>query len=63
MGVTALNDQHAYLRVETGSGRPIAVGDRVVLGISHPCITFDKWHRMPIVDAALNVVDAVTMHF
>ncbi len=41
----------------------LAVGDRVVLGISHPCTTFDKWHWMPIVDAALNVVDAVTIHF
>jgi len=61
--VTALNDQHAYLRFDAGDGRPLAVGDRVVLGISHPCTTFDKWHWMPIVDAALDVVDAVTIHF
>jgi len=61
--VTALNDQHAYLRFEASGGGPPAVGDRVVLGISHPCTTFDKWHWMPIVDAALDVVDAVTIHF
>lgn len=61
--VTALNDQHAYLRGEEDSRLALAVGDRVVLGISHPCTTFDKWHWMPIVDAALDVVDAVTIHF
>jgi D-serine dehydratase len=61
--VTALNDQHAYLRFDAGGPCPLAIGDRVVLGISHPCTTFDKWHWMPIVDAAFNVVDAVTIHF
>jgi len=61
--ITALNDQHAYLRGGEGGRLALAVGDRVVLGISHPCTTFDKWHWMPIVDAALDVVDAVTIHF
>ncbi|HSW27700.1 MAG TPA: alanine racemase [Burkholderiaceae bacterium] len=61
--ITALNDQHAYLRFDAGSAVGLAVGDRVVLGISHPCTTFDKWHWMPIVNAALDVVDAVTIHF
>jgi D-serine dehydratase len=59
--ITALNDQHAYLKLE--GGPTPAVGDRVVLGISHPCTTFDKWHWMPIVDAAHQVVDAVSIHF
>ena len=61
--ITALNDQHAYLRFDPGSTGPPAVGDRIVLGISHPCTTFDKWHWMPVIDAALDVVDAVTIHF
>ena len=39
------------------------VGDRVALGISHPCTTFDKWHWMPMVDDDYRVVDAVVMHF
>jgi D-serine dehydratase len=60
--ISALNDQHAYLRMDADSAA-LAVGDRVVLGISHPCTTFDKWHWMPIVDSAMNVVDAVTIHF
>ena len=59
--VTAMNDQHAYLKPE--GGPTPAVGDRVVLGISHPCTTFDKWHWMPIVDDTHRVIDAVTIHF
>ena len=47
--ITALNDQHAYLRFDPAGEGP-AVGDRVELGISHPCTTFDKWRWMPIVE-------------
>ena len=58
--ISALNDQHAYLRC--GAASP-AVGDRVVLGISHPCTTFDKWRWLPVVDEGYRVVDAVTTCF
>jgi D-serine dehydratase len=47
--ITALNDQHAYLRFDPTS-RPPAVGDRVALGLSHPCTTFDKWRWMPLIE-------------
>jgi D-serine dehydratase len=47
--ITALNDQHAYLRFDP-SGLVPAVGDRVALGLSHPCTTFDKWRWMPLVE-------------
>jgi D-serine dehydratase len=62
--ITALNDQHAYLRWELGeeADAPV-VGERVGLGISHPCTTFDKWHWMPIVENDYRVSDAVAMHF
>lgn len=62
--VTGLNDQHAYLRWDVGDAAEApAVGDRIGLGISHPCTTFDKWHWMPMVDDDYRVVDAVVMHF
>ncbi len=62
--VTGLNDQHAYLRWDAAdAGQAPAVGERVVLGISHPCTTFDKWHWMPMVDDDYRVVDAASMHF
>lgn len=62
--ITALNDQHAYLRWDAAdeSLAPV-VGERIGLGISHPCTTFDKWHWMPIVEADYRISDAVTMHF
>ncbi|MGJ7529320.1 amino acid deaminase [Variovorax sp. GB1P17] len=62
--ITALNDQHAYLRWDaTEEAQAPAVGDRVGLGISHPCTTFDKWHWMPVVENDYRVSDAVAMHF
>lgn len=62
--VTALNDQHAHLRWDAAdAGDAPQVGERVALGISHPCTTFDKWHWMPMVDEHYRVVDAAVMHF
>lgn len=65
--IGAINDQHAYLRWDAAAQAPGTpapqVGDRVALGISHPCTTFDKWRWMPVVDEALTVVDAITTHF
>jgi len=61
--ISQLNDQHAYL---TGSGpahAALQVGDRIGLGISHPCTTFDKWRWLALVDANYTVVDAVTTCF
>jgi D-serine deaminase-like pyridoxal phosphate-dependent protein len=45
--VTALNDQHAFLR-----GADVDVGDVVRLGLSHPCTAFDKWTLIPVIDDA-----------
>ena len=60
--ISALNDQHAYLRFDPAQGTP-AVGDRIALGISHPCTTFDKWRWLPVVDDAWNLVDAIETRF
>lgn len=62
--ISALNDQHAYLRWDAAEeAQAPVVGDRVGLGISHPCTTFDKWHWMPVVEENYRVSDAVAMHF
>ena len=63
--VSGLNDQHAYLRWDADGpgGAGPAVGDRVALGPSHPCTTFDKWAWMVVVDEDDRVVDAITTHF
>src|SRR5262249_19627613 len=46
--VAGLNDQHCHLTVPADS--PLAVGDMVAFGVSHPCTTFDKWQVIPVVD-------------
>ena len=61
--VTALNDQHAYLRAPDGTTLDLQVGDRIGLGISHPCTTFDKWRWMALVDDQYNVCDAIVTSF
>jgi D-serine dehydratase len=59
--ITALNDQHAYLKVPDGD--ELAVGDLVGCGVSHPCTAFDKWRLLPVVDDEYRVVDAVLTYF
>ena len=59
--VSALNDQHAYLRCPTGEEPQ--VGDRVVLGISHPCTAFDRWRLVYEVDDDDAVVGGIRTFF
>lgn len=63
--VTAVNDQHAYLRADAGAALPVAIGDVVALGLSHPCTAFDKWRWIPVVEHAGSdlVVDLVHTRF
>lgn len=49
--VTALNDQHTFVRFP--AELDLRVGDVLRLGLSHPCTTFDKWGLLPVVDDAL----------
>ncbi|PVE97364.1 amino acid deaminase [Microbacterium sp. TPD7012] len=46
--ITALNDQHAFLRLSDGA--TVDVGDVVRLGLSHPCTAFDKWKVVAVID-------------
>jgi D-serine dehydratase len=59
--VTGLNDQHCHLRIPETS--PLAVGDMVAFGISHPCTTFDKWQVICLVDDDYNIVSAIRTFF
>jgi D-serine dehydratase len=59
--VVQLNDQHCHLEIEVDS--PLAVGDMVAFGISHPCLTFDKWRTLYVVDDDYNVISAVCTYF
>jgi D-serine deaminase-like pyridoxal phosphate-dependent protein len=59
--VTALSDQHAWLRTEPGAR--LRVGDWVGLGLSHPCTSFDKWPLIPLAQADGTVVDYIRTFF
>ncbi len=61
--VTALNDQHAFLRSD--APLPVSIGDVVSLGLSHPCTAFDKRRWLPVVEHAgsTRVVDLVRTFF
>jgi len=59
--VTGMMDQHAYLRIQPGDD--LRVGDMIAFDISHPCLTFDKWRHIPVLDDKLRVVDVVQTFF
>lgn len=59
--LSAMMDQHAFMRVSADSD--LQVGDMVVLDISHPCLTFDKWRQLLVIDNNYTVVDAVETFF
>ncbi|MFF8970617.1 amino acid deaminase [Streptomyces sp. NPDC014995] len=61
VSVTALSDQHAWLRT-TGEA-DLEVGDWVGLGLSHPCTSFDKWPLIPLAEADGTVVDYIRTFF
>lgn len=59
--LTKMMDQHAYLRIADGDD--LRVGDMIGFDICHPCLTFDKWRTLVVVDSRYQVVDVVSTFF
>ncbi|MES9524802.1 alanine racemase [Streptomyces capoamus] len=59
--VTALSDQHLWLR--TGPDADVEVGDWIGFGLSHPCTSFDKWQLIPVAEADGTVVEFIRTFF
>ncbi|MFJ4468882.1 amino acid deaminase [Streptomyces sp. NPDC089424] len=59
--VTALSDQHAWLR--TAPEADLQVGDWLGMGLSHPCTSFDKWQLIPVAEADGTVVEYIRTFF
>jgi len=59
--VLRLNDQHCHMAIPEDS--PLTVGDMVAFGISHPCLTFDKWRVIHLVDDDYRVTSSVRTYF
>lgn len=59
--ITKMMDQHAFLEIQAGDD--LRVGDMLAFDICHPCLTFDKWRTLPILDSGYRVVDLVQTYF
>ena len=59
--ISKLMDQHAYLAIEPEDD--VRVGDMVGFDISHPCLTFDRWRTIPVVNSQYQVIDLVQTYF
>jgi D-serine dehydratase len=49
--------------METGEGDDLRVGDMIGFDISHPCLTFDRWRYLALVDTDYNVLDLIETFF
>lgn len=58
---TGIMDQHAMLKLKPGVD--VQVGDILVFSTSHPCLTFDKWKALLLVDDEYNVLDELETAF
>lgn len=59
--ILKMNDQHAFLHVPPTS--PLAVGDVIGCGISHPCTAFDKWRMLYVVDDERKIIGGIRTYF
>jgi D-serine dehydratase len=59
--VPKIMDQHAFLEIEGTDD--LRIGDMVAFDISHPCLTFDKWKYLALVDRDYTVVDLIQTYF
>jgi D-serine dehydratase len=59
--LTRMMDQHAYMQIRRADD--LRVGDMVGFDISHPCLTFDKWRVLPILNAKYDVIDVIRTFF
>ncbi|MGF6480466.1 amino acid deaminase [Paraburkholderia sp. JPY419] len=59
--IFGLMDQHAYLRIPAGAD--LKVGDMIAFDISHPCLTFDKWKQVLVLDPQYRVKEVIETFF
>ncbi|MCE2573288.1 amino acid deaminase [Motilimonas eburnea] len=59
--VTAVMDQHAYLTCPADAD--IAVGDMIGFSSSHPCLTFDKWKHIAVINDKYQVTQLLSTYF
>ena len=58
---TGIMDQHAMLKLTAEAD--VKVGDILVFSTSHPCLTFDKWKALLLIDDSYNVLETLETAF
>ncbi|MDQ9090374.1 amino acid deaminase [Pseudoalteromonas haloplanktis] len=59
--VEKIMDQHAMLTYPITE--QLEVGDIIAFATSHPCLTFDKWRYINVIDDNYNVIDIFDTYF
>lgn len=59
--LTRIMDQHAYMKIPADAD--VRVGDMIAFDISHPCLTWDKWRQVAVVDRDYRVIDLLQTYF
>lgn len=59
--VRKVMDQHAMMMIP--DDLDLRIGDIVSFGASHPCLTFDKWRQVLLVDDDLQVLETMPTFF
>ena len=59
--VTKMMDQHAFLQI--AGDDDLQVGDMIGFDISHPCLTFDKWKSLLVLNTQYDVIEVVHTFF
>jgi D-serine dehydratase len=59
--ITNMMDQHAFLSCP--SDHNLIVGDLIAFNISHPCLNFDKWRKILLINNDYTVIDILDTYF
>jgi D-serine dehydratase len=59
--ITTMMDQHAFLSCPTD--HILVVGDIIAFNISHPCLNFDKWRKILVINNDYTVIDILDTYF
>jgi D-serine dehydratase len=59
--ISKIMDHHAMLTYP--ENQQLKVGDLIEVSTSHPCLTFDKWREILLVDDQLTIVDQLDTYF
>jgi len=61
INVYKLNDQHAFLKYHKSLN--LKIGDLISFGVSHPCITFDKWKYFYMINSKTEIINIYKTFF